>query len=728
VVVGCDDFKSKQDSAAGDSTLLAENLGCIQGTVIDGLTREGVDLEAVESDNGSGIRAMVGGTAVTATPAAEFLGASARTAGEYSICNIPLDETYNLIIDLPGFQRVEGLFLIESTLPNRGLKPNELELTKRVPTQIVNIVTYPIGVRTGDLTVSVTHEGHAVEGARVQLLHTGQNKLDASHNNELVYTNVKALPVALDTDAKGVALFKADTLVLGATYQYRVFPPVGSSDRGFAEGFFTLGLVGNDSRGLPYRVQVELNEITPALRVVSTNASLSALGTADLELVFNRPVELLFDTVDEVKATLANQKKAELTADVAGNGKAEQVSVTVDGERVRLSPKFDVKPDRMIEPELEVLFSGLRVKAVDDAGSLSTWTMPATMSVKVFGGVNQMQVPTSIATAPSASGDAQTGPAAMELPQPLAVVVLDQYGTPVKAGTQVTFTAQAGQGTLRQGTLTGALEVTAPTDTLGVARAYWTLPNLSGSYAVVASIGDLDPVTFKATATDWVKQILVSTVPQTAPAATELPAFTAQLYDQSGKQWLKATPITITAGSGSGTVREVTQDPASAAATLTTTTSADGRATLVWMLGETAGNQQLVVSAPGTVATLQLTVAATNRFDSLVAKTAPTAAVVGTDAIFAVEIRDQNGLPIDLSNSSIKVRFVLEVGAGRLRGINDTAGTGTNTLDVLPLASGLAELKFTPTDVLDGKFRIVATYTASGRTGTVTLAGTVTGS
>lgn len=306
---GCDQLSSEQNKAANDR-LLAENLGCIQGVIIDGLSRDGVDLLSLTSEAGSGIRAMIGGTAVQATAAASFLGASARSSGEYSICNIPLDERYNLVVDLPGFQRVEGLFSIESSLATRSADPSQLEIYKRVPTEIVNIVVYPVGVETADLKFQVTHEGKALSDARVQLLSTGRNKLDAANNHALVYTNMKSIPLALATDKEGQVTFKAENLVLGATYEYRVFPPTGSNSRGFAKGEFTLGLIDNASKGLPYIVQLELNEIQPDLKPISTNSRLAANGYSELELIFNRPVELLFDTEDDIKAVVSLHKKA----------------------------------------------------------------------------------------------------------------------------------------------------------------------------------------------------------------------------------------------------------------------------------------------------------------------------------------------------------------------------------------------------------------------------------
>jgi hypothetical protein len=207
----------------------------------------------------------------------------------------------------------------------------------------------------------------------------------------------------------------------------------------------------------------------------------------------------------------------------------------------------------------------------------------------------------------------QVGPADMELQQPLAVNVFDQFGDAVSAGIKVVFELESafGQGVLRTDAGSNAYRVEALTDANGVARAYWRLPKNAGTFNATASIVDLTPVTFTATATNWVKSIVTSTLPTTAVISTELPAFTVQLYDQAGNIWSKENQISVSTGSGSGKVRNVLLAPDTAVSSLNTTTDGNGNIALVWTLGTTVGNQQLTVAVPGSAVFKVFSVAAT---------------------------------------------------------------------------------------------------------------------
>ena len=88
------------------------------------------------------------------------------------------------------------------------------------------------------------------------------------------------------------------------------------------------------------------------------------------------------------------------------------------------------------------------------------------------------------------SGLEHQGPAGGDLADPFVVLVLDQNGEPV-AGAQVTFAVTAGGGTL-------SVE-TATTDENGRAATTLTLGSQPGTNTVVASVKDLEPVTFTAT-------------------------------------------------------------------------------------------------------------------------------------------------------------------------------------------------------------------------------------
>ena len=89
------------------------------------------------------------------------------------------------------------------------------------------------------------------------------------------------------------------------------------------------------------------------------------------------------------------------------------------------------------------------------------------------------------------SGLEQQRPAGSALAEPFVVLVLDQNGDPV-AGATVVFTVTAGGGELSV--------ATATTDENGRATTTLTLGSQPGANIVVATVADLDPVTFTATA------------------------------------------------------------------------------------------------------------------------------------------------------------------------------------------------------------------------------------
>lgn len=87
-------------------------------------------------------------------------------------------------------------------------------------------------------------------------------------------------------------------------------------------------------------------------------------------------------------------------------------------------------------------------------------------------------------------GDQQEGPAGFALNEPFIVEVRDQNGNPL-AGATVNFTVTAGGGTLS--------DTAATTDASGRASATLTLGSQPGTNTVVATVSELDPVTFTAT-------------------------------------------------------------------------------------------------------------------------------------------------------------------------------------------------------------------------------------
>ncbi len=114
------------------------------------------------------------------------------------------------------------------------------------------------------------------------------------------------------------------------------------------------------------------------------------------------------------------------------------------------------------------------------------------------------------------AGDGQAGLAGAQLAAPLVVSVLDEDDKPI-AGAVVHFAITAGGGTLS--------DTTAFTDAHGRARTILTLGRNLGPNTVVATVADVDTVTFTATALGQIPRSLtdVDTVTFTATARGILP-------------------------------------------------------------------------------------------------------------------------------------------------------------------------------------------------------------
>ena len=113
------------------------------------------------------------------------------------------------------------------------------------------------------------------------------------------------------------------------------------------------------------------------------------------------------------------------------------------------------------------------------------WIAPSGHRVTVF---PEQAIPWTVTRVP---GPVQHGAPGTTLGQPFVVVVLDQFGDPV-AGAVVTFEVATGRGTLSA--------TYATTDENGHASVTLTLGNQPGTNIVVATVEDLELVTFTAIA------------------------------------------------------------------------------------------------------------------------------------------------------------------------------------------------------------------------------------
>jgi Bacterial Ig-like domain (group 1) len=182
-----------------------------------------------------------------------------------------------------------------------------------------------------------------------------------------------------------------------------------------------------------------------------------------------------------------------------------------------------------------------------------------------------------------ADGNGQSAPAGSQLPNPLVVLVTDDFGNPV-AGVPVEWAAEAGK----------VDPVSSTTEDDGRASTMWTLGSATGSQAVTASSGSLDgsPATFTAQAQPGSPEDLtgVSGNGQSAAPGSELPnPLVVRLVDERGNG-VPNRPVSWVVATGGGSV-----SPA------TSTTDSDGRASTRWTIGAGSNTLNAVVSGVGVV-------------------------------------------------------------------------------------------------------------------------------
>ncbi len=95
------------------------------------------------------------------------------------------------------------------------------------------------------------------------------------------------------------------------------------------------------------------------------------------------------------------------------------------------------------------------------------------------------------------TGDAQSGPAGSATDSAVVVLVRDAYGNPVRGATAL-FATREGSGQVEP--------ARAETDSLGQARAVWTLGADGGVHALVVRVDSLPPLRLRATALPTVPQ------------------------------------------------------------------------------------------------------------------------------------------------------------------------------------------------------------------------------
>lgn len=501
--------QKKQESADGIVLTSGPTTGCVQGVIINGLTGDRIEMPAF--DGVDGVYVMVRDQMVGSS---NLGGAGSREAltGQYATCGIPTDEDYVLFAHAKGYQNFEGIIHIDSTVAPKG-PAITTHLNKTSPSFEANIVLYPVGTRTQDLTLAVVYAGTPVKNATVELRPTGLNLLDKMEdspaaakvsNKILPPRDLRLKTLTVTTNDAGVATFAKDDLVLGGIYRYAVIPP---DTLGFASteldvtGTVVVGLQTGEIGRDPYRYTVALRPLAAKVAVVQTSLdsqSISPDGT--LTIVFNRPVELI-SNADDLVGSLGNAVDAELMPNVALNFTSETVNLSSskEGTVLKLSPKWKTTPNAAHEPALTITYAGIRVRPASAPGNNQEgiFAVPA-YTVQLFGlASNPTLVPSSITKADGA--DAQSGKPSSVLSNPVTVKVVDQFGLGLR-NQSVVFTISSGGGTVKKPTdATFTSSVAVVTDRDGNATVQWALGASTGEQTLTAKTGTLEAVTFKAT-------------------------------------------------------------------------------------------------------------------------------------------------------------------------------------------------------------------------------------
>ncbi len=365
LLVSCSGKDSGGESSSGLPTI-----GCFQGVVINGLTAERV---ALPSDDAKGLQVLVRDSLRAGTSLVDDVASNPLLAGEYYMCDVPLDEEFPVFVTVDGFEPFEGEIKVHSTAASRSPKATA-DLVKPYPTEIANIRLYPKNTQVKDLEVFVTNNGAPLPGAQVVLRSQGTNFLDPLHVNFLAPKNSRAPSQTVTTGADGKAVFAAGGLVLGGHYTYTVLPPEGGANQTVAAGTFIVGLRSEVADDQPYLLTVNLNQSVGQLAVLSRSTDNDDPSpTGVVTVYFNREFEIVPGTEDEIKASLGGAVTAELVADDATNKKPDAVTVSIEANKLTLTPVFKTKPDADVtkEPDLSISYSGMHFRPKASPDTLS---------------------------------------------------------------------------------------------------------------------------------------------------------------------------------------------------------------------------------------------------------------------------------------------------------------------------------------------------------------------
>ena len=295
------------------------------------------------------------------------------------------------------------------------------------------------------------------------------------------------------------------------------------------------------------------------------------------------------------------------------------------------------------------------------------------------------------------SGDLQQAAPGTRLAEPFVVSVLDQEDSPL-AGATVTFAVTAGGGTL------SATSVT--TDRNGRAATTLTLGSEPGRNTVTATVADLKPVIFSATAPAIQTRLTkVSGDEQEGPAGGALSEpLVVEVRDQAGNP-LEGAEVTFAVTEGGATLSPTTA-----------TTDANGRAFSFLTLGSEPGKNAVSARTPKLLPVffVAVGVAAPHSLTKLSGDQQRATAGTQLAEPFVVSVLDQIGAAFP----GATVTFTVTDGAGTLsattastdadgRAVTTlTLGSELETTTVVATVAGLAPITFTatarPTPDFDG--------------------------
>jgi hypothetical protein len=378
--IACDD---EEDSGGGPD--FGPETGCIQGVVVNGLSGERVPIPG--ASDMTGIHVIVRNS---------LLGASGMTSadsdrnhlkGEYTICGIPLENNFPLVAWVDGYEKFSAeVPAINSVVDNGATAANGIQQAVRrpVPTELINIALYPVGASAKDFTFVVTANGEPLKDALVYAKQDGSNTLTTA-GTWIAPRQERPLPLTGTTNDSGEVVFTGDTLVLGGNYDYTVVPPEGAATLRGAEGTFSVGmLAATANNDYPDRVVVALdtNVGATALKVVGTSIDSRRFATDGKVVVyFNRPIEFVPETKDNITAVLAGANTAVLEANDPGNDAPETCSAEIDGYKLTLTPTYATSPEAVDDIAMTVTYSGISVRTIDGANADEITAGPFVVSV-----------------------------------------------------------------------------------------------------------------------------------------------------------------------------------------------------------------------------------------------------------------------------------------------------------------------------------------------------------